>query len=81
MQCFCNSWRLSNLLVILLRLNKIAESIVSLHTTLLRPSTNLGFFLQCILHSSRIVNNAREDLFPLPRIFMPKDVHLRKLAT
>ena len=44
-----------------LRLNKLAESIVSLHTRLLRPSTNLRPFLQCILPSSRVVDNARED--------------------
>ena len=53
-----------------------AESIVSLHTRLLRPSTNFRPFLRCILHSSRVVDNAREDPIPLPRIFMPKNVHL-----
>jgi hypothetical protein len=59
-----------------LRLNKLAESIVSLHTRLLWPSTNFGPFLQCILCSSHVVDNAREDPFPLPRTFIPKDVHL-----
>ena len=78
---FCYSWRVKILLEIVLRLNKLAESIVSLHTRLLRPGTNFGPFLQCILHSSRVVDYAREDLLPLPQIFMPKDVHLRQLAT
>jgi len=81
MQCFCNSWRVRNLLVMVLRLDKLAESIVSLHMRLLRPGTNFHPFLQCILHSSCDIDNAREDPFPLPRIFMPKDVHLRQLAT
>ena len=81
MQCFCNSWRVRNLLVMVLRFNKLAKSILSLHTRLLRPSTNFCPFLQCILHSSRVVDNAREDSFPLPRIFMPKEVHLRQLVT
>jgi len=53
-----------------------AESIVSLHMRLLRPSTNLHPFLRCILHSSRVIDNAREDPFPLPQILMPKEVHL-----
>jgi len=76
MQRFCNSWRVRNLLVMVLRLKTLAESIVSLHTRLLRPSTNIRPFLQCILHSSRVVDNAREDPFLLPQIFMPKEVHL-----
>ena len=77
MQHFCNSWRVRNLIVMVLMLNKLAESIVSLHTRLLKPSTNFRLLLQCILHSSHVVDNAREDPFPLPRIFMPKEVHLR----
>jgi len=81
MQHFCNSWRVRILLVIVLRLNRWAESIVSLHTRLLRPSTHFCHFLQCILHSSHVVDNAREDPFPLPRIFMTEEVHLRQLAT
>jgi len=81
MQHFCNSWRVRNLLVMVLRLNKLAESIVSLHTRLLRPSTNFRPFQQCMLRYSRVVDNAREDPFPLPQIFMPKEVHLRQLAT
>jgi len=81
MQCFSNSWRVRNLLVLVLMLNKLAESIVSLHMRLRRPSTNFCPFLQCVLHSSRVVNNAREDLFLLPRIFMLKEVHLRQLVT
>jgi hypothetical protein len=64
-----------------LRINKLAESIVSLPSSLLRPSTNFHPFLQCVLHSSLVVNNAREDPFPLPQIFMLKDVRLRQLAT
>ena len=84
MQRFYNSWHVRNVIVMVLRLNeslKIAESIVSLHTRLLGPSTNFHPVLQCILHSSCVVNNAREDPFPLPQIFMPKEVHLRQLAT
>jgi hypothetical protein len=81
MQHFCNSWRVRNLLVMVLRVKKIAESIESLHTRLLRPSTKFRLFLQCILHSSRVIDNARDDPFPLPRIFMPKDVRLRQLPT
>jgi hypothetical protein len=81
MQRFCNSWCVRNLLVMVLRLNKLAESIISLHTRVLRLSTNFCPSLQCILHSSHVVNNAREDPFPLPRIFMPKEVHHRQLAT
>jgi len=81
MQRFGNSWRVRNLLVIVLRINKLAESIVSLHTRLLRPSTNSRPFLQCILHSSRVVDNARDDPILLPQIFMPKEVHLRQLST
>jgi len=34
-----------NLFVIVLRLNKLAESIVSLHTRLVEPSTNFRLFL------------------------------------
>jgi hypothetical protein len=43
-----------------------AESIVSLYTRLLRPSTNIRPFLWCILHFSCVIDNAREDPFPLP---------------
>ena len=46
MQRFCNSWRVKNLLVMVLRLNKSAERIVSLHTRLLKPSTNFRPMLQ-----------------------------------
>ena len=81
MQRFCNSWCVRNLLVMMLRLNKFAESIVRSHMRLLRPGTNFRPVLQCILHSSRVIDNAREDPFPLPRIFMLKEVHLRQLAT
>jgi hypothetical protein len=76
MQRVCNSLHVRNILVMMLRLNKLAESIMSPHTRLLRPSTYFRPFLMCILHSSRVVDNAREDPFPLPRIFMPKEVHL-----
>ena len=81
---FCNSWQLRNLLVMVLRLNeslKLAESIVSLHTKLLRPCTNFHPFLQCVLHSSRVVDNSSEDQFLLPQIFMPNHIHLSQLAT
>jgi len=43
-----------------------AESIVSLHTRLLTPSTNFRSFLWSILHSSRVVANAIEDPMLLP---------------
>jgi hypothetical protein len=81
MQRVYNSWHVRNLLVMVLRFNKLAEHSVSLHTTLLRPSMNIRPLLQCILHYSRIVHNAREDPFALPRSFMLKQVHLGKLAT
>jgi len=42
MHRFCNSWPVRILLVMVLRLNKLAESIVSLHTRLLRPSVSNG---------------------------------------
>jgi len=67
-----------------LRLNeplKLDESIRSLRTRLLRPSTKFHLFLQCILRTLRVVNNAWEDPFPLPQIFMLKEVHLRQLET
>jgi len=60
---------------------KSAESIMSPHTRLLRPSNNFRPTLQCILRSSCVINNDREDPFPLPQIFMPKEVYLRQLAT
>jgi len=69
MQCFCNCWHVKILLVTVLRGNKclkLAESIVSLHTRLLRPSTSFCLVIQCILHSSHVVHNARDDPFPLP---------------
>jgi hypothetical protein len=45
------------------------------------PVPNFCPFLQSIPHSSRVVDNASEDPIPLPRIFMPKEVHLKHLAT
>jgi len=84
MQCFCNSWRVRNLLWMVLRLNnslRLAENIVSFHARQLRPSINDRPWIQWILHSSCVVENAREDPFPLPWIFMPMEVHLRQLAT
>jgi hypothetical protein len=81
MQRFRNSWHVRNLLVIVLRINKLAASIVSIHTRLLRPSTKFHPLLQCILHTSHGVDTAREDSFSLPRIFILKEVHLRQLAT
>jgi len=35
-------------------------------------------YLHCILHSLRVVDNARKDPFLLPQIFRPKAVHLRQ---
>jgi hypothetical protein len=67
-----------------LRLNKylkLAKYIVSLHTMLLRHSTNFHPILQCLLHSSCIVDDAVEDHIPLAQIFMPKEFHLRQLVT
>jgi hypothetical protein len=81
MQRFCSSWYVRNLHVMILRVNKLAESIVSIHTRLLRPSTNFSPVLQFLLLFSRVIDNAREDPIPLPRIFMPKEDHLRQLAT
>jgi len=81
MQRFCNAWRVRNLLVMALRLNESTERIVSLHTRQLRPTTNLHPHLQHILHSSCVVDNARELTCQLPQISMPKEVHLRQLAT
>jgi len=63
MQRFCNSWCVRNLLVIELRLNKLAESILSLHTRLLRPSTNFCLFLLCILHSSHVLTMTEKTAF------------------
>jgi hypothetical protein len=59
---------------------KLAASIVNLHTTLLRPSTNFGTVLPSILHSLHLINNVREDACQLTQIFMPKDYHLRQLV-
>jgi len=81
MQHFYNSWHVRNLLVMELRLNKLAESILSLHTRLIKPCTNFRPFLQCILHSSRGIDHTRQDPFPLPQSFMPKEVHLIQWAT
>jgi hypothetical protein len=81
MQRFCDSLRVRNVLVIVLRLNKLAKRIVTLHTRLLRPSTNVCPCLQCILRSLGVVDNARDDPVPLSRIFMLNEVHLGQLAT
>jgi hypothetical protein len=81
MKYCCKSWHLRNLVVMELRLNKLAESIVSLHTRLLRLSTNFRPFLLCKLRSFGVVANVREDPFPLLRNLMLKGVHLRQLAT
>jgi hypothetical protein len=61
MQRCRNSWYVRNILVLVLRLNKLAESIMSLHMRPLMRSTNISHFLECILHSSHVVDNARED--------------------
>jgi hypothetical protein len=65
----------------LLRPDQLAESSVSLDMRLLRPSTNIRRFLQCILHFSCVVDDTREDPILLPRIFMRKAINLRQLAT
>ena len=80
MKRFYHSWRARTHRVMVLGLNMLAKSIERLHTRLLRPCTNFRPYLQCILHCSRVVDNVSEDTFRLPRIFMPKDVHLRQLA-
>jgi hypothetical protein len=59
----------------------LAERIVHLQTRLLGPGTNFCPYLQYILHSTCVVNNPGEDTSRLPRIFMPKDVHLTQLVT
>jgi len=67
-----------------LRLNKflkLAESIVSLHTRLLTPSSNFRPFLHWMIHSSHVDHDASEDPILLPTMIMPKEVHLRQLAT
>jgi hypothetical protein len=56
-----NCWYVRNILVLVLRLNKLAESIVSLHTRPPMRSTNCFNFPECILHCSHVVDNARED--------------------
>ena len=81
MQCYCNSRRVRNLLVMLLTLDKLTQSIVSIHTRLLMPATKYCPFLQCTLHTSRVIDNAREEPVPLPQIFMLKEVHHRQLST
>jgi hypothetical protein len=62
-------------------LNKLAEIMVSLHIRVIRSSTNCRAFLQCILHTSHVVENAREDPFQWSQIFTLKEVHLRQLST
>jgi len=81
MKRYCNSWRVTNLLVIVLTVNNSAESIENVHTWLLRPGTNFRPVLQCILHSSRGVDNARDDAFPLPGIYLPKEARFGHLET
>jgi len=51
MQCFCNSWCVRNLLVIVLRLNKslkLAESIVSLYTHQIAQAKHQLWFLSTV---------------------------------
>jgi len=81
MQRYSNSWLVRNLLVMVLRLNKLAESIVSLHMRLLSPRTNFRPILQCLLHSLCVMDNAKEQPILLPQIFMPNEAHLRQLET
>jgi hypothetical protein len=81
MQCFCNSLRIWNLIVMEWELNKFDERIVNVPTSLRRTISNCHLFQQCIPPSMLAVDNAREDLFQLPQIFMLKEVHLRQLVT
>jgi hypothetical protein len=84
MQHFCNSWHVSNLFVMVSRFNrslKLVECMVSLHIKLLRPSTNILRILQLILYSLHVIDCGIEDSCSLPQTFVPKDVHLRQLAT
>jgi len=60
---------------------KAAESIVRLHTELLRPRTMFVEFLQCILNWSCAVHNDKQHPFLLPQILIPNGVHLSNLAT
>jgi hypothetical protein len=60
---------------------KLAESNTSLYTRLLWHVVKAPPFGHRILHFSCVINNDSEDLFLLPGIFRPKDVHLRQLAT
>jgi hypothetical protein len=76
MQRVCNSWSVRNLLVMVLRLNKLAESMMSLSTRLLRPCTNFRPIVQCILHSACVVDKTREYPVQLPPIIMPNEVPL-----
>jgi hypothetical protein len=48
---------------------------------LVTSETNFPLFLHYILRFSSEHDNAEDNLFPLPRIDMPKDVPLRPLAT
>jgi len=62
-----------------LRLNKslkLAESIVRLHTRLLRPSTNFRPFLHWLHHSSEVVDNARNTSFHSPKFSCRKEFTL-----
>jgi hypothetical protein len=79
MRCFCNSWCVRNFRVMMLRLNKLAQSIVSLHTRLLMPRSSFRPNEQCIHLSSCVVDNASEDYLPLPPNFLPIEVHLTQL--
>jgi hypothetical protein len=67
MQRLCNSCRVMNHLVMVLRFNNLAEGFMSLNTRPFRPDTNFRPILQCILHSLSVINNAREDLFSIDR--------------
>jgi hypothetical protein len=91
MQRLCNSWRVRNLHVMVLRLNKslkydellptVGRGSRYFATRVHRPSTKFFPFLQGRLHSSHVIDNAREDAFLLPQIFMLKEVHLRGWET
>jgi hypothetical protein len=61
MQRFSKVWHVGNICIVVWRLKMLDESIVSLHTRLLRPSANFCFNLQCVHNIYGVVDNAGED--------------------
>jgi hypothetical protein len=66
MRHFCNYWHVRNLLVMFVTLNNIADSMVSIHPRLSRPSSNCHPFVHSILDVSHVLDNARTDRVLLP---------------